>query len=131
LNRQCPAVKRNGEACSGAVPSGGYYCWAHDPANRDVRHRIASRAGKGNAKSRKTKLLSKDLHNLLGDLTQRVVDGALEPYPASVAGQLIGVRLRLLEYERRLKETEEIEARISELEEAADSGRGGGRRWGA
>ena len=122
MNRQCPSTKRNGDACSGTVPTGAYYCWAHDPANRDARRRIASRAGKGNARGNKTKL-SKDLHSTLEDLTQRVVDGALEPYPASVAGQLIGVRLRLLEYERKLKEVEEFERRLSALEERR------GDRW--
>jgi hypothetical protein len=34
-----------------------------------------------------------------------------------VAGQLIGVRLRLLEYERKLKENEELETCINELED--------------
>jgi hypothetical protein len=126
LNRQCPSTKRNGDRCSGTVPDGKYHCWFHDPANSDKRRRAASRGGKGN-KSR----VSKDLHALLEDLTEQVVSGELEPYPASVAGSLIGVRLRLLEYERRVKETEEIEARISELEEAAASGRRGNQRWGA
>lgn len=124
MNRQCPSTKRNGDRCSGTVPEGKYHCWFHDPANSDKRRRAASRGGKGN-RSR----TSRDLHELLQDLTERVVNGDLEPYPASVAGQLIGVRLRLLEYERRIKEVAEIEARISELEEAAASGSRGGRRW--
>lgn len=46
--------------------------------------------------------------------------GDLEPYPASVAGQLVGVRLRLLEYERKLKEQDEIEARLEEIEVALE-----------
>jgi hypothetical protein len=126
LSRKCPAITLKGGQCSGSVPVGKYQCWYHDPANSDKRRRAASRGGKGN-KSR----VSKDLHALLEDLTEQVVSGELEPYPASVAGSLIGVRLRLLEYERRVKETEEIEARISELEEAAASGRRGNQRWGA
>jgi hypothetical protein len=133
LSRICPATKRDGSPCSGTVPAGKYHCWAHDPANRDARNRIASRAGRGNAKSHKTKL-SKDLHALLEDLTQRVVDGSLEPYPASVAGQLIGVRLRLLEFERRVREQDELEERLAALEEAATQakpGRRGGSPWGA
>lgn len=126
MNRQCPATKRNGDRCSGSVPEGKYYCWFHDPANSDKRRRAASRGGKGN-RSR----VSKDLHQLLEDLTEQVVSGALEPYPASVAGQLVGVRLRLLEYERRVREQDEILARVEQLEEAAASGRRGSQRWGA
>jgi hypothetical protein len=57
---------------------------------------------------------------LLEDLTEQVVSGDLEPYPASVAGQLVGVRLRLLEFERRLKETDELEARLDEMAEALE-----------
>lgn len=116
MNRQCPATKRNGESCSGSVPPGKYHCWFHDPANSDKRRRAASRGGRGNRTA-----VSKDLHKLLEDLTERVISGELEPYPASVAGQLTGVRLRLLEYERKLKETEELEARLEALEAATRS----------
>jgi hypothetical protein len=125
LNRQCPSTKRNGDRCSGTVPDGKYHCWFHDPANSDKRRRAASRGGKGN----KSKV-SKDLHALLEDLTERVVSGELEPYPASVAGSLIGVRLRLLEYERRVKEQDEIVERLEELEtRAQQEQQRGDRRW--
>jgi len=113
LNRQCPATTLRGGQCSGSVPDGKYWCWYHDPANSDKRKRAASRGGKGN-RSR----VSRDLHKLLEDLTAQVVAGDLEPYPAAVAGQLVGVRLRLLEYERKLKETDELEVKVAELAEA-------------
>ncbi len=113
MNRQCPATKRNGDRCSGSVPEGKYHCWFHDPANSDKRRRAAARGGRGN----KSKV-SKDLHKLLESLTEQVVSGELEPYPASVAGSLVGVRLRLLEYERRVKETDTLEGRLDELSEA-------------
>jgi hypothetical protein len=122
LNRQCPATTLKGGQCSGSVPEGGYHCWYHNPANSDKRRRAASRGGKGNRSK-----VSKDLHTLLQDLTTQVIEGTLEPYPASVAGQLVGVRLRLLEYERRLKETEELVVRIERLEQAAKEGQRGAR----
>jgi hypothetical protein len=119
LNRQCPATKRNGDRCSGSVPESKYHCWFHDPANSEKRRRAASRGGKGNRSK-----VSKDLHSLLEDLTKQVVSGTLEPYPASVAGGLVGVRLRLLEYERKLKEVEEIDTRLEELEVALENQKG-------
>ncbi len=125
MDRQCPTPKRNGDRCRGNVAEGKYFCWFHDPANTDKRKRIASKGGKS-----KRSQLSKDLHALLEDLTQRVIDGELEPYPASVAGQLTGVRLRLLEYERKQKETEELEERLAELESQLENQRQGNRRWG-
>ncbi len=115
MNRQCPATKRNGDRCSGSVPEGKYHCWFHDPANSDKRRRAASRGGKGNRSK-----ISKDLHSLLDDLTEQVVGGELEPYPASVAGQLVGVRLRLLEFERKVKETDELEAKLDEMAAALE-----------
>ena len=84
----------------------------HDPANAEQRRRAASKGGKS-----KPSRVSKDLHLLLESLTEQVVAGDLEPYPASVAGQLVGVRLRLLEYERRWRETDELVVRLEELEE--------------
>ncbi len=119
MNRQCPATKRNGDRCSGSVPESKYHCWFHDPANSEKRRRAASRGGKGNRSK-----VSKDLHSLLEDLTKQVVSGTLEPYPASVAGGLVGVRLRLLEYERKLKEVEEIDTRLEELEVALENQKG-------
>ncbi len=119
MNRQCPATKRNGDRCSGSVPEDKYHCWFHDPANSDKRRRAASRGGKGNRSK-----VSKDLHNLLEDLTEQVVSGALEPYRASVAGGLVGVRLRVLEYERKLREVEEIDTRLEELEAALEKQKG-------
>ena len=124
MSRQCPSLKRNGDRCSGTVPEGKYHCWFHDPANGDKRRRAASRGGKGNRSK-----VSQDLPKLLEDLTERVVNGELEPYPASVAGQLVGIRLRVLEYERKLRETEEFEGRLETLEQLLDQQ--GGHRWGA
>lgn len=124
MNRQCPATTLKGGQCSGSVPEGKYWCWYHDPANSDKRRRAASRGGKGNRSK-----VSKDLHKLLESLTEQVVSGELEPYPASVAGSLIGVRLRLLEYDRRVREEDELLARIEQLEQAQEQK--GGRRWGA
>jgi hypothetical protein len=54
----------------------------------------------------------------------------LETGPAAVANQLINTRLRAIEQERKIRETEELEARIEALERAQESRRGG-RQWGA
>ena len=53
---------------------------------------------------------------LLVDLTERVLSGELQTGPAAVANQLINTRLRAIEAERKIKETEELEARIEDLE---------------
>ncbi|MBA3473392.1 MAG: hypothetical protein H0T57_09255 [Rubrobacter sp.] len=116
---RCSGVKRDNSQCERIVGESNAYCFAHDPLRKEERSANASKAGKGNRSK-----VSKDLHTLLEDLTERVVGGGLEPYPASVAGQLVGVRLRLLEYERKLKEVEEIDARLEELEVALEKQKG-------
>lgn len=58
-----------------------------------------------------------------------MIDGELETSRGAVANQLIGTRIRLLEYERRIREEEELLARIEQLEQSQEQK--GGKRWGA
>src|SRR5918998_5245453 len=118
----CRATKANGEHCT--LPANGPQglCWAHDPANAEKRRRGASRGGKAKANRELPSIKA-----LLEDLTERVLSGELPTGPAAVANQLINTRLRAIETERKIKETEELEARIEALEHSQE----GGRRWGA
>jgi hypothetical protein len=127
LANQCTATKANGERCT--LPANGQQglCWAHDPKNAEKRRRGASRGGKAKANRE-----IPQLKTLLSDLTDKVLSGELETGRAAVANQLINTRLRAIETERKIKETEEVEERIAALEEIA--GRwptSGGSRWGA
>jgi precorrin-6x reductase len=69
---------------------------------------------------------------LLADLINRVLktEGAedIETRRAAVANQLINTRLRAIEVERKVKETDELLARLEELE-AAQGARNGARTW--
>ena len=125
MTAECRGVKRDGSRCTVAVNPPQFYCWWHAPENSAKRQKAAARGGKGKA-GRATK----ELHTLLEDLTRRVIDGELETSRGAVANQLISTRIRLLEYERRLKEVEELEERIEALEQAQQQG-GGSRRWRA
>ncbi|MDP9477282.1 MAG: hypothetical protein M3R38_16645 [Actinomycetota bacterium] len=60
----------------------------------------------------------------LEDLAQAVLSGSLETGRAAVANQLINTRLRAIELERKIKETDELEERLEALERE-------GERWGA
>ncbi len=128
MSDTCTAFKRDGTPCT--LPSNGAegLCWAHDPKNAEKRRRGQSRGGR-NKPSRELQ----EIKNLLSDLTTRVLGGGgvepLETGRAAVANQLLNTRLRAVEIERKIKETDELEARIVELERAAETE--GGRRWGA
>lgn len=67
---------------------------------------------------------------LLSDLTEQVLAGELETGPAALANQLINTRPRVVEVERKLRESEDYEARIETLE-ASLGDRKEGRRWRA
>ncbi len=122
---RCAGSKRDGGHCTATVEPPQRYCWWHDPANADKRRRSASKA----ARSKPGRELV-GIKGLLSDLTDRVLDGGLETGPAAVANQLINTRLRAVELERKIKETEEFEERLAALERAGE-GQRGGRSWGA
>jgi hypothetical protein len=61
-------------------------------------------------------------------MADRVLAGSLDRADAAVAGQLLNIKLRALETERKWKETAEPEERIVALEQRRDEK---GRRYGA
>jgi hypothetical protein len=61
----CSATKRDGEPCKISVEPGVEFCWAHDPANREQRQRITSRAGR--SKPNKELLSIKERLSALAD----------------------------------------------------------------
>ncbi len=109
---RCAGLTAKGDQCMASAAPGAKWCFNHDPDRAEERTRNASRA----ARSKPNKTL-KDLHGLLEDLTGRVISGDLETSRGAVANQLITTRIKLFEYERRLKETEELEERLALLEE--------------
>ena len=108
---RCGFIKASGERCKGTATGAGGLCWAHAPENADQRRRMASKA----ARSKPNREL-RDVKALCEDLTERVLAGDLLPGPAAVANQLTNTRLRAIEQERRLREAEDLEARIEALE---------------
>lgn len=122
---RCRETKPDGTPCERIVPSSQDYCYSHDPARKEERRRNASRAGK----SRPNREFS-DIKEVLYKLTCRVLAGTIPPGPAAVANQITNTRLRAIDLERRIREQEELEARIEELEKAAEQ-RKEGQPWGA
>src|ERR687886_962848 len=109
---KCLGTKRDGNQCTQTVEPPQAYCWWHAPENAHKRQRAASKGGKAKASK-----LTKQLHDLLEDLTTRVVEGTLETSRGAVANQLISTRIRLLEFERKAREQEELIERLEVLEE--------------
>jgi len=60
-----------------------------------------------------------------------VLVGNVERADASVAGQLLNIKLRALETERRWKELGELEERMVALEATLEASKKRSNRWGA
>jgi len=112
LKGVCRATKRNGEPCKTPATGSNGYCWAHDPANADKRRRTASRAGSSKGGGEIS-----DLKAQLKKLAADALSGEVERGVAAVVNQILNSRIRLVELERKIKEAEELEARLEALED--------------
>ena len=121
MTSTCTATKRDGSPCT--LPSYGPegLCWAHDPKNAERRRRGQSRGGK-NKPTREIVGIKAQLK----DLAEAVLAGDQETGRAAVANQLINTCLRAIELERKIRETDELEARVEALEQQK-----GASRWPA
>jgi hypothetical protein len=111
LMSRCSAIKPNGEHCKGTAVGPHGYCWSHDPQYAEKRSRMASRAGR--AKPGRKEI--SELKGQLSRLAEDVRSGKLDPKIATVVNQIINTRLRALEMERAIRETDELAAEIEEL----------------
>jgi hypothetical protein len=121
----CSATKRDGEPCTLSANGPQGLCWAHDPANREKRRRMASRA----ARSKPSRELA-NIKGRLSDLADDVLEEKVDKGVAAVASQVLNVYLRAVSVELKAREQLELIERLEALEEALEQRRGGGR-WGA
>ena len=110
--RGCSAIKANGERCRGIAATGSDYCPAHDPTRAEERHRAASKAARARHDPEVRQIKAS-----LKDLAAGVLDGSVERGAAAVANQVLNTLLRAIEVERRIREHDELEGRLDELEE--------------
>ena len=75
------------------------------------RRRNAAKAGRSKPSSE-----IRGVKTQLQELTDRVLSGVVERADAAVCGQLLNVKLRALEQERRWREIEELEERLEAVE---------------
>jgi hypothetical protein len=108
---KCAGIKRDGGRCAVVVGPGQSHCFAHDPDRADERRRNAARGGRMKGSGEIA-----DLKKLLANLAADVLDGKVERGTAAVVNQIVNTRARLLEVERKIKEAEELEARLEALE---------------
>src|SRR5215204_4962375 len=107
----CAYIKPGGERCGSIAMKGYQHCYGHRPDLADERRRNASKGGRSGGRGRRS-----------GELTEVKI----------LLADLINTRLRAIEVERKVKETDELLARLEELEAAqgkAELARNGARTW--
>ena len=109
----CPGLKRDGGRCTVVVSGPNDYCYQHDPARAEERRHNARRA----ARSKPNREIV-SLKAYLEDLAEEVRSGNLDPKIGAVVNQITNTRLRALELERQLRETDELAAEVEQLREA-------------
>jgi len=121
----CSATKRDGTPCMLPVKGQQKVCWAHDPKNSAQRRRTASRGGRGKPNRELASLKSK-----VEQLAEDVLQGEVPTGRGAITNQVYNTLIRCFELERRLKETQELEERISAIEQRQGfSTKRGGRSW--
>lgn len=109
----------------------GYqWCYSHRPDLADERKRNASRGGRTGGRGRsggdEVAQAKKEIRGVLGG----VLKGTIHRSTGSVLFQGFNTQLRAIEVERKIREQDELEDRIAELERIAGPDKGG-RTWGA
>jgi hypothetical protein len=108
---RCDGIKRDGGRCEVVVSGQQTYCYHHDPATAEKRKRVASKGGK----SKPNRELA-DIKRRLSVLADAVLDGSQNRANAAVAGQLLNILIRVVSVELKVREVDELEARLEELE---------------
>jgi hypothetical protein len=117
---QCRATKTNGEPCTTSAVGSTGFCWAHDPAYREQRRRIASKGGRSRGGS-----ATRDVEatrDLLQEIASEVLGGGVDRSDAAVAIQALNAKLKALELLRKWKEADELQERLAALERDAFGG---------
>jgi hypothetical protein len=125
LSRQCSGITREGGRCARSVDGPNGLCWLHDPTRSEDRRRAASKAGRSKPSREVVSVKQR-----LSDLANDVLAGRVERGDGAVVSQILNVYLRAIATEMKVREVEEIEGRLEELETALERRREGGSRWG-
>jgi hypothetical protein len=107
--RLCNATTKAGEPCQRPAQGDSPFCIGHDPNRAAERRRTAARGGRG-----KVNKEARAVRELMDHLTEQVLCGELETsiLYAAVAAQ--NTKLKALEVERRLEESD-VRAEFEEL----------------
>ncbi len=128
---RCATIKADGQRCKAQAMAGYDQCYVHNDAIAETRTRNNSRAGRSGGRGRTARTEIRDIKKRLYDLASDVLDESVEKGVGAVASQILNVYLRALGMEVKIREVEELEARLEELEELLEAKRRDSHHYGA
>jgi hypothetical protein len=114
----CQSTTQYGRPCQKPTQPGRDVCWSHDPDNAARRVRNA-RAGGVAAHSPGTLEIA-ELKDELKALARDVKEGRVTPAIGTVLNQICNTIIRAVEQERKVRELDDLEARLAALEGRRD-----------
>jgi hypothetical protein len=126
--KRCSFIKAGGERCKRIATEGYTYCYSHDPERSSERSRNASKAGRIGGNGRSGLDDTAQAKRYVKGLVSQLLSGDLQREIATACFMGLNTLARLVELERRIRETDELEARIEALEVRQRLEAGGNRR---
>ncbi len=121
---RCAAITSAGERCKLDATSGSY-CWSHAPETAEARKQRGRRGGKARGSGEMGEVKRQVRAVIAG-----VLSGNIERGVGAVLFQGFNTLLKAIEVERKIREEEELEKRLQELEALlGHRDEGGSRRW--
>ncbi len=111
----CSGIRADGGRCKAQATRSSSFCIGHDPDRAGDRRRRASKGGKRGGRGRPQAELA-DIKRRLLELTDAVLDGSQNRANAAVASQLLNTLIRCCGLELKVREVDELDARLQELE---------------
>lgn len=111
--KQCSGIKPNGGECERIVASEQDYCYGHDPTRQSERRRNAARGGRVKATGEIGRVKAH-----LQALAEATLSGEVDTRVAAVTSQIWNTYLAAVRTGLKVREIEELEARLEDLEEA-------------
>jgi hypothetical protein len=113
---KCTALTRGEEPCKGLAIDSYGLCFAHHPNHAAARQRAARKAGRRGGRGRPVAEVA-GIKQRLSGLAESVLAGEVDRADAAVVSQVLNVYLRAVSVELKVREVEELETCLSELEE--------------
>jgi hypothetical protein len=126
--RRCQALKGDGTRCKARAMEGSTWCFNHDPAKAQERSANARKGGRTGGRGRGSLDETTQAKKYIRGLVVQLLNGGVQREVATACFMGLNILARYVELERRIRESDELEARIEALEVRQRLEAGGNRR---